>query len=455
MSPGTGAGPNPIATAGTSRGVMAHLDPGAGAGGHLVFVEPGTTGSGMAAFARAAALGLTPVIATTDPSRYAGPAATGVRVLACDTGAPAGLPRALRSALGDIAGVTTTSASHVATAASAASALGLPGNPPEAVAICRDRSRTRRTLLAAGLPSPAFAVIEPDGDLWTQILTALSRIALPCVVKPVDGTGSPSVTLCSTGAQVRARCREIMSVTNRVRGRPTAGAALIEGYLDGPEYGLEMISSGGAHHCVGITAKRSTAPPFFVERGHVFPAPLPPDAVAGLSDVASRALTATGITHGVTHAELKLVDGRGYVVEINAHPAGGMIPRLVEHACGFDLLDAHLRAVSGLPPLPMPAGFTPAGIAFILPPDDPPPAPGAVLRDVGGLGRARAVPGVDTVAVTAAPGAAVRTPRGAGDHLGYVIAHACCHAELERALETALGHIRPVLGSELDRIGMT
>ncbi|MFF3441970.1 ATP-grasp domain-containing protein [Streptosporangium sp. NPDC002721] len=425
----------------------------------LVFVESNTTGSGMLAFAKAAALGFTPVLATDSPARYPGLAATGVRVVTCATGSPETLAGELYHALGEaaetaeIAGVTTTSEFYTAAVARVAADLGLPGNPPEAVATCRDKGRMRRTLAAARLPSPAFELVGPDDDFDSRIIVALSRIALPCVVKPVDDTGSLSVVLCYTPGEVAAHCRRVISSGVNVRGQATARTALIEGYLGGPEFSIETVSSGGFHRCVGITAKRVTSPPHFVERGHVFPAPLPAEEVRVLTGVALRALAAVGITHGATHIEMKLIDGHAYVVEINARPAGGMIPEVIARACGFDLLDAHLRAAADLDQLPLPDHFTPAGIAFLLAPDGAGGEPGKVtLREVAGVKDAGSVPGVDTVTVTAPPGSEVRPARSSYDRLGYVIAHAPGHSELYDTLDTALGHLRPVLLHELPPI---
>ncbi|QYC41611.1 Alanine-anticapsin ligase BacD [Nonomuraea coxensis DSM 45129] len=410
---------------------------------NLVFVESNTTGSGMLALRRAAALGLTPVLATADPSRYRGLAATGARTLVCDTGGD-GLAGTLREQVGDLAGVTTTSEFYVTLAARAAAELGLPGNPPQAMAACRDKGRTRRLLAAARLPSPVFRFVDGRGDLKTQVLAALSCIALPCVVKPVDDTGSYGVRLCSTAHEAVAAVEAIVRAPVNVRGQPAAATALVEGYLSGPEFSLEMLSSGERHECAGIVAKRVTSPPHFVERGHVFPAPLPAPDAATLVETARRALTAVGVTHGVTHVEMKLIDGRGYVVEINARPAGGMIPAVIARSCGFDLLDAHLRAAVGLPYPSLPEAFTPTGIAFLLAPECL-NGQEAVLREVRGVREARRVPGVAEVTVTAAPGARVRAARSSYDRLGYAIAGAPTHAGLDRALERALSSLKLTL----------
>src|SRR5882672_7870523 len=70
--------------------------------------------------------------------------------------------------------------------------LGLPHNPPEAVAAARNKMLSREKLRAAGLPVPRFEVVARD--LSGADLDALSaRVTYPCVVKPLVLSGSRGV----------------------------------------------------------------------------------------------------------------------------------------------------------------------------------------------------------------------------------------------------------------------
>lgn len=128
----------------------------------LVFVESNTTGTGMLALRTAVRLGFEPVLLAKDPARYAGLDGTGCLTVACDTESDADVLRAVREAAGKrtIAGLTTTSDFYLEHTARLAAALGLPGHPPETVAVRRDKSLTRTALRDAGVPQPAFAVID-------------------------------------------------------------------------------------------------------------------------------------------------------------------------------------------------------------------------------------------------------------------------------------------------------
>jgi len=68
------------------------------------------------------------------------------------------------------------------TAAFAAQALGIAGNPPEAVEACRNKVRQREILRAAGVPIPTFFSF----GLVEDLATVLPRVKFPCVVKPLS-----------------------------------------------------------------------------------------------------------------------------------------------------------------------------------------------------------------------------------------------------------------------------
>src|SRR3990170_1949113 len=89
-------------------------------------------------------------------------------------------------------------------AAAASAALGLPHNAVAAVAASRDKERSRELFRAAGLSTPQFASYGADVNLarasselhqtkLTAKAAALAWSRYPCVLKPVDLSGSRGV----------------------------------------------------------------------------------------------------------------------------------------------------------------------------------------------------------------------------------------------------------------------
>jgi S-sulfo-L-cysteine synthase (3-phospho-L-serine-dependent) len=381
----------------------------------MIFVESNTTGSGMRALTAARRLGMMPVLFTNRPDRYHNLAQTRAEVIECNTNHQPALRAAIdRLPRREIAGLTTTSEFYLAAVADLAHSLGMPGNPVDAVTACRNKALTRSRLAAAGLAQPRFVVVREIDS----VPAAVERVGLPCIVKLADDTASYGVCRCQSLDEAMRQAGRLLSITENVRGQPTAGAVLVEEYMSGTEFSVEMFFEDGSLTCVGITETNLTAPPHCVELGHVFPAALAPCSKRMIVDTVRKGLTALGLCHGPSHTEVKLVDGKVVIIEVNARLAGGMIPELIRLVDGIDLLEQQIRAAVGHPvslrdQRTQRAGY--AGIRFLTTDHS------GTFEHVHGLDTVRRLPGVVEAAVTTAPGTAVQLPRSAYDRLGHII----------------------------------
>jgi biotin carboxylase len=83
----------------------------------------------------------------------------------------------------------------VMAAALGAERLGLPHNPPDAVARTRDKAALRRAFAQAGVPQPRFALLDAGAD----VAAVAREVGLPCVVKPLSLSGSRGVIRAKRG----------------------------------------------------------------------------------------------------------------------------------------------------------------------------------------------------------------------------------------------------------------
>ncbi|MER5474550.1 ATP-grasp domain-containing protein [Streptomyces sp. NPDC002685] len=381
-------------------------------GGLLLLVESNTTGTGRLFARRAAELGVVPVLLSTDPARYPYAAQDGLRTVVVDTSDESEL-RAAADALAaeaPIAGVLTSSEYYVPAAAALAARLGLPGPSADAVRAVRDKARQRRILAAAGVGVPGFAVVERV----EAAVSAAAATRLPVVVKPVQGSGSLGVRLCAGLDEVAGHARTLLAETTNERGVATPGRILVEEYLTGAEFSVEVF---GAEAVVTV-AKHVGPLPAFVEVGHDVPATLPADLERELRRTAVRAVTALGLGWGAAHVELRLDGPVAKVIEVNPRLAGGMIPELVRRACGVDLVRAQVLAALGRPADPERGRYGRASIRFLTADRD-----GSLAPDLSeATARARRVPGVVEAALYRAPGEPVGPATDFRGRLGHVIA---------------------------------
>lgn len=121
-----------------------------------------------------------PVIAESSPR-----AARGAVVL--ERGGPDEAARSLLEQMGDrpFAAVVAADDATTPIAQRVSEALGLRGNPAEAVLAARDKRRLREALRAAGLPCPGFRSVSLDADreALARELTTGSP-SFPVVLKP-------------------------------------------------------------------------------------------------------------------------------------------------------------------------------------------------------------------------------------------------------------------------------
>ncbi|MBQ0852811.1 ATP-grasp domain-containing protein [Streptomyces sp. BH-SS-21] len=397
----------------------------------LVLVESNTSGTGPLFARRARDLGVRPVLLAEDPGRYGYARTEDITVVEADTSSAGAVLDAIAAlGAGPPAGVTTSSDYFVPVAAEAAHALGLPGPDPGAVTRCRHKGHQRAALAAGGVPVAAHTLVTDAG----AVLDAVGRTGPPVVLKPADGSGSTGVRLCRDRAQAAEHAARLLARTHNERGIPTAPGLLVEEYVDGPEFSVEVFG----RTAVAVVGKHLGAAPHFVETGHDVPAPVPTGTAQLLADTAVAAVKALGLGHGAAHVELRLAARGPVLIEVNPRLAGGMIPELIRSALGIDLVAAQVGAALGHRPDMEPRTAHHAALRFLVVDepsvlDDPPPAPADPARYV-------------TAAVLTGSRGVPLVPRhDHRDRVGHATATAPSASAAARAAEEALAGLRTSL----------
>lgn len=375
----------------------------------LLLVESNTTGTGRHFAQRAAALGAEPVLLCADPGRYPYAEQDGIRQVVTDTSDDAAVLATARTLgnHGQVTGVLSSSEYYVACAAATASSLGLPGPDADAIRACRNKGVQRAGLRRAGIASPDHAVAGSAAEV------ARSGLTFPVVVKPVQGSGSVGVRWCADPEQASAHAAELLAATANERGLPVPAQVLVEEYVAGPEYSVEVF----AGQPVVVVFKHTGALPQFVETGHDLPALLPPGAEKPIAAVAAAAVRALRLDWGAVHVEVRAGRDGPRIVEVNPRPAGGMIPELVRHALGVDLIDAQIRVACGRDPGVRRRTARFASIRFLTAPED-----SIIAEPARATASARAVPGVVDAVLSSRAGTRVEPATDFRGRVGHVIA---------------------------------
>ena len=320
-------------------------------------------------------------------------------------------------------------------AATAAAALGLPHNPPDAVATTTNKYRLRTALANSGLPAPSFRLLSLDDDAADAAVGA----PYPCVLKPLSLAASRGVIRADDAAQFVAAAERIARILAAPDVAPlgeTARQILIESYIPGVEVALEGLLVDGALHVLALFDKPDPLEgPFFEETIYTTPSRLAEADQQAIVEATRRAVAAVGLRDGPIHAELRVNERGPWVIEIAARSLGGLCARVLRFGAGVSLEDLILRHAIGLEIVTLERERRPAGVMMLPIPD------AGTLRAVAGVDAARAVAGVDGVTITLPIGqAAVPLPEG-NKYLGFIFAHGASPNEVEATLREAHGYL--------------
>ena len=222
--------------------------------------------------------------------------------------------------------------------ARACEVLGLNGISFETAVKATDKGEMIKAFEEHGVEHPWYFVAK-DPDSFEQIF---DKVTYPCIMKPTDNAGSRGVVKCNSAEELR----EAYSYSS---GESRGGAVIVEEYLQGPEFSIEVMVTDGVPHVLQITDKCTTGAPHFVELEHHQPANLSRQQYSEIYGLTEKALDALGVTNGASHAEYKITEeGKVYVMEIGARMGGDFIGSdLVKLSTGYDFLDGVINVALG------------------------------------------------------------------------------------------------------------
>jgi biotin carboxylase len=291
-------------------------------------------------------------------------------------------------------------------AAQAAEHLGnLRFHPAEAARAASNKLLARERFRAGGMAVPEFQrILHADARSGTS----LPDVRFPCVLKPLDSSASRGV--------IRANNREEFIQAAARIARMQDGDLIVEDYISGREFALEGVVTDGRLQILALFDKPDPLEgPYFEETIYVTPSCEPQGVQARIRDTAQAALKALGMTNGPVHAEMRVNDRGVWILEAAPRPIGGLCARvlrfeaphstleqlLLRHALGEDVSNAKLAAGGhGVMMIPIPHA--------------------GVYRGVQGLERARQIPGVEDIVITAKEGQETLPLPEGSSYLGFL-----------------------------------
>lgn len=323
-------------------------------------------------------------------------------------------------------GVITTCDYYIKAVCGVAEALGLPCPFPQAVETVRHKHRLRRILDAAGISNPRYRT----AGCWEEVAAAAGEIGYPLVLKPVDLASSAYVRLIRNPDDLKDAFEALEAFPQNFRGQDRDCTYLLEEYMEGKEVSVEAVTFQGETHIIGVTEKKLTGDPYFVETGHMFPADISQEEETVLKEYTRAALKAAGYDYGVSHTEVKITGTGPKIVEINPRTAGGYIAEAVEMVCGVNLLECFVSLALGQTPQirKKETGTVSACVRFLT------PERGGTIERIEGAETIETDPNVAFHEIGECGGKVVGPPIDNAGRLGYIITK---DTEGRRAMEYA------------------
>lgn len=289
--------------------------------------------------------------------------------------------------------------------AAACKELGIPGISAETALKSTDKGEMIKAFEEYGVEHPWYYIISDSNDLNL----ALEQISYPCIMKPTDNAGSRGVVLCHNE-------KELISNYDYTHNESRSGAVIIEEYLNGPEFSVEVMVINGVPNVLQITDKITTGAPHFVEMGHTQPSNQPLDIQLKIKDLACRAVKAIGINVGPAHVEIILTEQGAKMVELGARMGGDCITtHLVPLSTGIDMVAATLKLACGEEADISPKFNKGSAIRYF-------DTSVGILKNIEGVDEAKSVTGVKEISFVHDIGEKIGEIGSSVDRIGFVIA---------------------------------
>ena len=222
--------------------------------------------------------------------------------------------------------------------------LGLSGISREQAICATNKHLMRKAFEKGNAPSPKSILAQDAEDAWSRLQNEFDTDA---ILKPSRNSGSRGIAKVSRNMDKGDFIRAYDEALSESRDH----SVLIEQFIEGPEFSIEMIVWRGDIHVLNVTDKKTTGAPHFVELGHNQPSCFSATDVETLKAAAVAGVRALGVNNCACHAEAKLMNGKAYLMEVGARLGGDFISTELTHlSTGIDMVAAAIDVALGVEP---------------------------------------------------------------------------------------------------------
>ena len=222
--------------------------------------------------------------------------------------------------------------------------LGLAGITKEQAIRATNKHLMREAFEKGNAPSPKSILTDSAEDAWEHLQNDFTTDG---ILKPSRNSGSRGIAKVVRDMNKADFINAYNIALNESRDK----SVLIEQFIEGPEFSIEIIVWNGKVNVLTVTDKKTTGAPHFVELGHNQPSCYSKEDVETLKAAAVAGVKALGVNNCACHAEAKLMNGKAYLMEIGARLGGDFISTELTHlSTGIDMVAAAINVALGIEP---------------------------------------------------------------------------------------------------------
>lgn len=194
----------------------------------------------------------------------------------------------------------------------------------ETARVCNNKNLMRVSLGKGFKGNVEFQVVTSENDKI--------ELAYPFILKPADSQGQRGVKLISS-------FDEYIDSYRIAKNYSRSGLVILEQYISGPELSVNGYMINGEIAFL-IASDRETWPEYTgLIHKHVVPTVnLPEENISEVKDIIQSASTNLGILNGPVYAQMKIEQGRPYIIEITPRLDGCHMWNLLSYYTGVNLL---------------------------------------------------------------------------------------------------------------------
>jgi biotin carboxylase len=333
-----------------------------------------------------------------------------------------GVIKALRALDINIQGaVSFCSEAGMLLAAHVRESFDLKGPRTEQTRSLIDKGIQRRIWQRARVPSPRFRTFT----VREEVLAAIPAFGFPSIVKPTDSSGSRGVT------KLESVHDDLIGAVERAFHFAKSGEVLLEDYMSGTEFTVEVFCAQGEINVLAVTEKKKVTGTRGTVASELATSDRSPVVLARIADAVEGAFVALGYFEGPGHAEAILMDdGNVGIVELAGRGGGFMVfDKFVPVVSGVNIARLTALQAVGLPLESFVVAKRAAVLRFF-------PTQAGTLHAVHGFDEANEVPGVEAGCFVK-PGASFSHAVADGDRLGFVLSCAATVTEAQSRADLA------------------